>query len=528
MRKPGEISCASRLALACMLQLAVVATSLAADDADHSTAAVHRGKVSQVTAADELKWPLPSGVDKSYDAVDGQRMMRYVKEQAAISDKSRAEGNKFWGRIAGQKSGDETQAWVTEKLKGLKLDVETKTIPMTTQNIPKDWDVTLSVGGQSLKLSSAFPIIDFDTYMPGNTGDETLDAVWVSLGHPVDFAGKDVRGKAVFIYSIPTPSTLTQSADWIDAVGQAQKAGAKAAIVGIAIPGNMKYVSHLTFEPLDRNIKLPIFTIGNDDLNAVADMAATAAKVGGEFKAHVSWNVETTTGHTEGVVIAKLPGMTDEKVVMIAHTDGLFQGATDDGAGVAALIETANYFVKQPKEKRRRTMYFVALPDHHEGDSGGRWMHENFKTMFPKTAVLMNAEHIAAKAPVYDREWRHHVAPSLFTTNGLGPSWWGVYGSDKMATIVRDGYATFGVPTQINEGGSSGELAQMQFDAPSFYLHNKGVYYHADADTPDVVPAEGMRNAVQAFCKIFTDLNKVDLKDLQPPPDRMAKSASAP
>jgi hypothetical protein len=144
-------------------------------------------------------------------------------------------------------------------------------------------------------------------------------------------------------------------------------------------------------------------------------MAATAAKGGGEMKAHVSWNVETTTGHTEGIVIAKLPGMTDEKVVMIAHTDGLFEGATDDGAGVAALIETANYFVEQPKEKRRRTMYFIALPDHHSGDSGGRWMHENFKTMFPNTAVLMNAEHIAAKAPVYDREWRQHVAPSLFT-----------------------------------------------------------------------------------------------------------------
>ena len=133
-------SCAGKLALACVLQVTVVATTAwAADDADHSTAeSPRRGKVSQVTAAEELKWPLPPGVDKSYGSIDGQRMLRYVKEQAAISDKSRDEGNKFWGRIAGQKSGDETQAWVTEKLKALKLDVETRTIPMTTQNIPKD------------------------------------------------------------------------------------------------------------------------------------------------------------------------------------------------------------------------------------------------------------------------------------------------------------------------------------------------------------------------------------------------------
>src|SRR6185312_11445053 len=270
-----------------------------------------KGNIASVTAAPELVWQLPANVDKSYSSIDGRRMMTYVKEQAAISDKARDQGIKYWGRIAGQPSGDEMQAWVTQKLKGIGLQVETTTIPMTTQYIPKDWDVTVSAGSQSLKLESAFPIIDFPTFMPGNKGEENLDAVWVSLGQPIDFAGKDVRGKAVFIYSIPTPSTVVQSADWIDAVGRAQKAGAKAAIFGVAIPGNMKYVSHLTGEPLLRDVKIPIYTIGNDDLMRVAEMANDAVAAGG-FKAHVSWDVDVSTGHTEGVVIGKLPGMTDE------------------------------------------------------------------------------------------------------------------------------------------------------------------------------------------------------------------------
>ena len=523
----SKLSCRlGAVALALAAQFAFINVSLAQEGNPDGGGRTPKGNVASVTAAPELVWQLPAKVDKSYGAIDGQRMMTYVKEQAAISDKARDQGVKFWGRIAGQPSGEEMQAWVTEKLKGVGLQVETKTIPMTTQNIPRDWDVTVSAGGQSLKLESAFPIIDFPTFMPGNKGDETLDAVWVSLGQPIDFAGKDVRGKAVFIYSIPTPSTLVQSADWIDAVGRAQKAGAKAAIVGIAIPGNMKYVSHLTGEPLLRDVKIPIFTIGNDDLMRVADMA-NEGLADGSFKAHVSWDVETSTGHTEGVVIGTLPGMTDEKIVMIAHTDGLFEGATDDGAGVAALIETANYFSRLPKEKRRRTMYFIGLPDHHEGNAGATWLHAHMKTLFPDTAVLMNAEHIAAKAPVYDRPWGKHMAPSLIATNGLGPSWWGVYGSDRLANIVRDDYALFGVPTQIAEGGSPGELSEVQFDAPSFYLHNKGVYYHADADTPDVVPVEGMRNAVQAISKIFNDVNQVDLKDLLAPPDRVAKMASS-
>jgi hypothetical protein len=48
-------------------------------------------------------------------------------------------------------------------------------------------------------------------------------------------------------------------------------------------------------------------------------------------------------------------------------------------------------------------------------------------------------------------------------SNTYGPSWWGVYGSDRLAHIVVDDYATFGVPTQIAGAGSAGQLARVQF-----------------------------------------------------------------
>ena len=80
------------------------------------------------------------------------------------------------------------------------------------------------------------------------------------------------------------------------------------------------------------------------------------------------------------------------------------------------------------------------------------------------------------------------------------------------------------MPTQIAEGGSAGQLSRLQFQAPSFYLHNKGIYYHAENDVPAVVPGNSLRNAVQAFCKIFNDINKVDLKDLQPPASAMPRT----
>jgi len=102
-----------------------------------------------------------------------------------------------------------------------------------------------------------------------------------------------------------------------------------------------------------------------------------------------------------------------------------------------------------------------------------------------------------------------------------------VYGSERLARTIARGLATFGVPTQLAQGGSAGEAANVQFDAPSFYLDNKGTFYHTDSDTPDKIPASGLRNVVQAFAKIYDDVNTVDLKDLQAPPSERPPAATS-
>lgn len=513
--KFAPLSCFWAIALACG---ALLFTAPASHAQEVRPAA--KGKISKVPAK-PLDWPFPANVDKSYDAVDGKKLHRYVEELAAISEKYRDAGNQWWGRIPGMPSGTESQNWAKEQFTAIGVPFTTVTIP-DPQDLPKSWAVTVAVNGKTLKLESSQPIIDFPRYMPSAQGDEEMDSVWVGLGQPSDFLGRDVRDKAVFIYSIPTPSDLIQSAMWMGAVARAQRAGAKAVIVDIAIPGNMHYVSHM--DGTLRDFKIPVFTIGDDDGHAVEELNASVNGTG--LKTHLTWDVQHYPDLKEDIVIGKLPGMTDENIVMIAHVDGYFDGAVDDGAGTAALLGTAEYFAKLPKEQRRRTMYFVSLPDHHGGDRGGAWLHENFKDIFAKTAALANSEHVAVTNPVWDRPWGSNVEPTLIATNSAGPSWWGVYGSDRMAQIVVDDYATFGVPTQIMGAGSAGQLARLQFDAPSFYLHNKGVYYHCEGDTPDKVPESTLRNAVQAFAKIFNDINKVDLKDLQPPPSSRPGAAS--
>ena len=480
-----------------------------------------RGKLSS-PLAELLTWPMPPGVDKSYDAINAEKLHGYVREQAAISRKYRDAGNQYWGRIAGMPSGTEAQNWVKDKFKAIGVPYETVTIPASA-NYPKSWGIDVSSNGKTLQLKSAFPLIDFPETAGSLKGDRQLDTVWLSLGQESDFLGKDVRGKAVFIYSIPTPSVLIQSSMWMESVGRAQKAGAAAIIVDVAIPGNMQYVSHLVGGRV-RDIKVPVFTLGDDDGRAVEQMNAAAKGVG--LKTRVRWEVGEYPDLKQDIVIGKLPGTTDESIVMVAHSDGFFEGAADNAAGVAAMVGTAEYFAKIPQDKRRRTLYFVSMVDHHSGDRGSRWLHANFQSVFAKTALIVNSEHVAVLHSVLDRRWGSNDRPSLVATNAYEPSWWGVYGSERLARVIARGLATFGVPTQLAQGGSAGEMAQIQFDAPSFYLDNKGTFYHTDADTPDTIPASGLRNVVQAFAKIYDDVNTLDLKDVQAPPSERPAAAA--
>jgi hypothetical protein len=495
-----------------LMVIVVVGVNAGQSDSQERTS---RGQIATVPANSELVWALP-GSANAYATIDGHRMKQHVEELIAISRKSRDAGNRQWGRIAGTPSGQEAQQWLASKFQQAGLEVRIDDFELRPQALPKSWDVNVTGAGKTLRLTSVSPIITFANYMPSAVGDVNLDTVWVGLGMASDFIGKDVRGKAVFVYSVPTPGSLIQSASWIGAVTRAQEKGAAALFIVLAIPGNMSFVSHL--QGLSNNAKLPVFTVGLDEGEAVESLNAAMGHntpASAALKTHVRWNVETVNGLRAANVIGVLPGQTDENIVMISHLDGYFDGANDNAAGVASMVGVAEHFAKLPKQQRRRTMYFVGIPDHHTGDAGGRRLHDTWQNVFAKTAVILNAEHVALAEPVWDRPWGSNDRPSLIKTNQLGASWWGVYGSGRLANLIRENFALFGVPTQLEPGGSSGQLRSVQWDAPSFYLHNKGVYYHSSADTSDVVPAEGLKTATQAFAKIFDDINRIDLNDLR-------------
>ena len=61
--------------------------------------------------------PLVPAADQKYLKIDGLKMKDTLKEVVAISLKSRDDGNKYWGRIAGSKYEAMVHDWAEAKFK---------------------------------------------------------------------------------------------------------------------------------------------------------------------------------------------------------------------------------------------------------------------------------------------------------------------------------------------------------------------------------------------------------------------------
>jgi putative aminopeptidase FrvX len=104
-------------------------------------------------------------------------------------------------------------------------------------------------------------------------------------------------------------------------------------------------------------------------------------------------DIERKAGLKTANVWGVLPGMTDENILIMAHTDAMFDGALDNASGLVMLMEIARYYAAKPKAERRRTITFVTTPDHHHGATGVKWINQNMRDFPGKTALMVNCEH---------------------------------------------------------------------------------------------------------------------------------------
>jgi hypothetical protein len=459
-----------------------------------------------------LRWPLPPGAEK-FAAIDGKRMHRDVVEQAHISRRYRDAGHpKFWGRIIGTSSDTESAEWLAGRFRAAGLsDVRIQPFDLAPQWMPQSWDVSVTAGGKTLKLESAQPNYASAATAPGGL---EVEAVYVGLGSEADYVGKDVRGKAIFVY---TQVGLQLGTDWTALAKRADAKGAAAYLEVDMLPGNMRYQGY------PANTKTPAFTIGSGDGFAVRDLIAASPDQAPRVR--VSLDVAMVPNLKTSLVWGTLPGASDETIYIMAHRDGWFDAAGDNAGGVASMLGLAEYYAKIPQAQRRRTMVFIGLDGHHnsgEGSAvGGKWLSDNRDKLFAKTALVINAEH-PSTIQTYVRP-RYEENRDIAWSDAYTAQQWYAGGPSRpeLQAIAVKAFREFGVPLlrEPNVRPPLGDLGRVFRFTPGVATSDFYHYFHTDQETPDTVPWTGLEATTRAYARIIDEVNKLPLDKLQRPPE---------
>src|SRR5258708_5713555 len=396
------------------------------------------------------RFPLPPG-NAAYAHVDGLKMKEVVEQIATISRRSRDDGNQYWGRIAGTPYDRMTEDWVAEQFRAIGLqNVRRQELDMKPLWYPESWKADVAVAGATTVLKSPFPI-------NGTVGTAaagiTAPAVWVGLGTAADLKGRDIKDKAVFIYSIATPGGRDHSAAWNGAIRRVNEGGAALVFVIMGFPGNA--VSNP--EGAD-GTRAPTFTISVDEGNMIREALEKGQDVSVRLQPDIKPRYGLTTDHVRGV--------------------------------------------------RRRTITSLTTSDHHHGSIGVRWVHDHMDEFFAKTAVIVNCEHPS-------QTLMYLLNAGIMTANEVSARRWYVGGSDALKRLVTGTFKEFGVSVYTApEQRPGGELSQLFDKAPSFHIIDH-VIYHTTIATSQLVPAWAMVAATRAFLKIIDAATKISLPQVR-------------
>jgi hypothetical protein len=455
-----------------------------------------------------LEWPL-SPADKAYGVINGRHIHAYVEDLTAISRKYRDSGHpQFWGRIIGSPAHTEAQQWLMDKFNKFGLtNVHLQQFDLPPQWMPQSWDITATGSGKTLHLEATEPAYQ----TKGTTGDGLdLEAVYAGTGSEADFRGRDVRGKAVFMFSMPLPSSYRRTDTAEGADRRAEEHGAAAIFDIVALPGNFKE----QFYPTGTNV--PTFEVGMDDGYAMRDLIGQSP-VDQPPHVKVRLDIQMVPGLKTGTVWGILPGMTDETIYVMAHLDGWFESGTDNASGVATMVGLAEYFSKIPKAKRRRTIVFFGATGHHNGmNVTGTWVSAHRDELFAKTALLINCEHTSTvETSLFGEAIRQENMYTGLMWYAGGPQ------RPKLQDIAVKAFHDFGVVTYATPelGSPPGEMSGLWPYVPAVAAQDYNVYFHSDQESADKVPWTGLQAITRAYAKIIDGVNTLNLADLQRPPE---------
>ncbi len=460
---------------------------------------------------------VPPG-EEAFRALTGDALRADLGAIVQFSRTSREQrelgSGQLWGRITGFPSGHDTVSWAARQFEDADIDdVRRQPFYQTDGSefwLPLSWEMRLvgdpvfGAGTQDLVLTTAMPLA------PSEVPPEGLVAplVHVGFGAAAELAQIDVRGKVAVLHVTPQGHLVFERGAAVPRARTLFERGAVGVINVIDLPGNERARDF-------SNCGGPCFNLGGRDGRFLETVMDRAAEAGALDRMRIRMSLETTrrSGLSAHNAIAVIPGSErpDETIIINAHADAWFDGAGDNGDGLAVLVGLARHFATEA-DPPRRTLVFVASAGHHSpGMNGPR----NFVAMnptFAESAVLaLNIEHVAQRnlspaRSVADDGYREFVADA-----GEAPIVAGVSNEAPfLENLFRRGVERYGTnfvsgPSTMASGEGGGYrslkvaiVTTMQ--APPLY--------HTSGEVPEVISVPGLERRA---CFLAFFLKQVDV-----------------
>lgn len=115
-------------------------------------------------------------------------------------------------------------------------------------------------------------------------------------------------------------------------------------------------------------------------------------------------------------IVGRLPGASDETVIVGSHHDGPWASAVEDGSGIALVLAQARYWASVPESERPHNMVFLLTAGHMAGGAGTRSYVERHRDRLGEVVLAVHLEHAAAEVSGDGEQ--------LSLTGEPEPRWW--------------------------------------------------------------------------------------------------------
>ena len=218
----------------------------------------------------------------------------------------------------------------------------------------------------------------------------------------------------------------------------------------------------------------------------------------------------TRDRRTANNVVAYLPGLTDEYVILGAHYDHLglggpgsgslapsqavpHLGADDNASGTAGVLELARYFASRPKMKRG--LVFMTFAGEELGLLGSSFWANNPELPIGKAVAMINMDMIG------------RIQNGKVTIGGVGT---GTMLKEIIATADEHTPLTLAVGDQTGYGSSDHMSFNIKQIPSLFFFSGLHADYHKPSDTWDKINAADAVTLLAAVAEVTTTLAQED------------------